>query len=226
MALPSKELSDRALDALITREQTRIVAPLTEWYTLSNVLRQEGLISDPAGRRPLGDAAYASPVRPRGDGWMKATSRWTMRVAASVALVGAGVLAGRGMTFGNALIGEIHTAIADSSGNASITIGGKSGYANPAQARRALLRAETDYQRASAFLAASDSIPHIVAGPSLYQDRLAGLDEVTAASLDALKDAPRDPLLNQYFLSSAAARAATLQQLGHSLPVGATLESF
>ncbi|MEO7217096.1 MAG: hypothetical protein ABI026_02805 [Gemmatimonadaceae bacterium] len=226
MALPSKELSDRALDALITREKTRIVAPLTEWYSLSKSLKQEGLVRDPAGTRPLPESAYVAETRPRGNGWMKTTGRWTMRLAASVALVGAGVVAGRGMTFGNAIIDQIHMAMADSSSNNVSVRPGQDAFSSSAAARKTLLRAETDYQRAAAFLAASDSSPRTLGEPSIYQSRLAGIDEMTAASLNAIKDAPRDPLLNQYFLSAAAAREATLQQLGHSLPVGATMESF
>jgi hypothetical protein len=148
-----------------------------------------------------------------------------MRLAASAALVGAGVIAGRGMTFGQGIIEQIHLAVADSAGT-TVRIKGET-FASSEDARKALVRAETDYQRAAAFLAASDSgSPQIVSDPSLYQDRLSGLDQMTSASLTALKDAPRDPLLNQYFLSATAAREATLQRLGHALPVGATLERF
>jgi hypothetical protein len=236
MALPSKELPERALDAMITRERTRIVAPLTEWRTLSLSLRQEGLIHDAPGARPGSDYAggyageYASgyPAEParRGGGWMRATGRWTMRLAASAALVGVGVVAGRGMTFGQDLINQIEVAVADSAGHGtSVRVGGKP-FSSPADARRTLLRAQTDYQRAAAFLAATDSGPRIAGEPDMYRDRLVGLDEMTAASLGALKSAPRDPLLNQYYLSAAAAREATIQQLGNSLPVGATMVRF
>jgi len=225
MALPSKELPERALDALITRERTRVVAPLTEWRNLSLSLRQEGLLHDAAGARTRSERAYSAEPTPRGRGWMRATGRWTMRIAASAALVGAGVVAGRGMTFGQSLLNQIQLAVADSAGNASIYVGGQP-FTSAATARKTLLRAQTEYQRAAAFLAASDSSPRILGRPSLYQDRLAGLDEMTAASLSALKNAPQDALLNQYLLSAAAAREATLQQLGNSLPVGATMERF
>src|SRR6185312_15170273 len=204
MALPSKELSEQALDALITREQTRVVAPLTEWRSLSMSLRQEGLIHDASTARQSAQREYvAEPVVP-GSGWFRTTARWTMRLAASAALVGVGIVAGRGMT---------------------VRIGGKE-FSSKADARRTLLRAQTDYQRAAAFLAATDTGPRITAEPDLYRDRLAGLDEMTAASLAAIKDAPRDPLLNQYYLSASAAREATLQQLGNALPVGSTMTSF
>ncbi|HEY7898456.1 MAG TPA: hypothetical protein VIC03_08570 [Gemmatimonadaceae bacterium] len=227
MALPSKELSDRSLDALITREQTRVVAPLTEWHHLSMSLKQEGLIRDAAGQRTRSERAYVPSAEPapRGSGWVRTTGRWTLRLAASAALVGVGIVAGRGMTFGQSLITQIQQAVSDSTGGSSVHVAGKP-FTSPASARQTLLRAQTDYQSAAAFLDASDSIPQRLGGSSLYEDRLAGLDEMTTASLSALKDAPRDPLLNQYFLSAAAAREATLQQLGNSLPVGATMERF
>jgi hypothetical protein len=236
MALPFKELPEQALDAMITREQTRIVAPLTEWSTLSLALRQEGLVRDGSGARGEGDYARdyardydrdyaAAEPAPRG-GWLRTTGRWTMRLAASAALVGAGVIAGRGMTFGQGLIDQIQVAVSDSVGHGtSVHVGGKP-FSSPAAARRTLLRAQTDYQRAAAFLAATDSGPRVLGEPDMYRDRLAGLDEMTAASLGALKNAPQDPLLNQYYLSAAAAREATIQQLGNALPVGATIVRF
>jgi hypothetical protein len=225
MALPSKELSEKALDALITREQTRVVAPLTEWRTLSMSLRQEGLIHDDSATRKSAPREYvAEPVAP-GSGWFRSTARWTMRLAASAALVGVGVVAGRGMTFGQDFITQMQLAISDSTGSHGVRVGGKP-FSSQAEARRTLLRAQTDYQRAAAFLAATDTGPQVTGEPDLYRDRLAGLDEMTAASLAALKDAPQDPLLNQYYLSAAAAREATLQQLGNALPADAKMASF
>lgn len=227
MALPSKELPEPALDALITRERTRVIAPLTEWRTLSLSLRQEGLIRGAGAGRPQAERAYTAEPVPRSGGWMRTTGRWTMRLAASAVLVGAGVVAGRGMTFGQGLINQIQFAVSDSTGNhgTSVKVAGKP-FSSPADARKTLLRAQTDYQRAAAFLAATDIGPRIAGAPDMYRDRLAGLDEMTAASLSALQNAPKDPLLNQYYLSAAAAREATLQQLGNSLPVGTKMVRF
>jgi hypothetical protein len=225
MALPSKELPEQALDALITRERTRVVAPLTEWRDLSMSLRQEGLIHDGAGARSRPEAAYV-PQSERGS-WLRTTGRWSMRIAASAVLVGAGVVAGRGMTFGQGLYNEIQTAISDSTsgGTTTVRIGGRP-FSSPSDARRSLLRAQTDYERAAAFLAATDSSPRIAGDPDTYRGRLTGLDDLTNASLTALKDAPQDPLLNQFYLSASAARQGTLRQLGNSLPVGETMVQF
>lgn len=235
MALPSKELPEQALDALITRERTRVMAPLTEWRTLSASLRQEGLIQGSgdasaaygsAGQQRTADP-YIDTDSGRGGGWLRATGRWSVRVVTGAALVGIGVVAGRGMTFGQDLINQIQVVVSDStgSGHRSVRLGDKP-FTSSRDARATMLRAQTDYQRAAAFLAASDTSPHVVGEPLMYRSRLAGLDEMTAASLGALKDAPKDPVLNQYYLSAAAARAATLQQLDNSLPVGTTMVSF
>ena len=83
-----------------------------------------------------------------------------------------------------------------------------------------------EYERAAAFLAASDTGAHVVTDPTIYRDRLAALDEMAAASKTALRTAPDDPLLNQYYLSAVSAREATLQQLGNALPQGVTVVRY
>ena len=47
-----------------------------------------------------------------------------------------------------------------------------------------------------------------------------------AASRAALRDAPQDPVLNQYYLAAYTAREATLQQLMGTLPVNKTIERY
>lgn len=239
MALPSKELSEAALDALITRERTRIVAPLTEWRTLALQLREEGLLHAPdagagrsAGRNTAG--SRPRPTTPRdleeGRGWKPAAVRWSMRLAAGVALVGGGIVVGRGMTLGSDLVQTVRVAMQDadstgSPGTFNVHIGGKT-FSSPQDARRVLLKAQSDYERASAFLAATDTTGAATISPDVYKKRLAGLDEMTTTSMNALKDAPGDPLLSQYYLSASAAREGTLHQLGQSLPAGVTLVRF
>ncbi len=223
MSLPSKELPEQAFDALVTRERTRVVAPLTEWQQLSMALRQEGLLSDAASRRPEAAREYAPP--PERSSWLRTTGRWSMRLATGVVLVGAGVLAGRGMTIGQGLVNELHTAMADSTEGTTLRISNKP-FASSSEARKSMLRAQTDYERAAAFLSATDSAPRLVGDPATYRDRLTGLDNLTNASLAALKDSPQDPLLNQFYLSAAAAREGTLQNLAHALPANERMVRF
>lgn len=227
MPLPSKELSEQALDALIVRERTRIVAPLTEWRTLALQLRDEGLLrapGDPRGART--DAPPQPRVTPRERvGWIAPMARWTMRIAASVALVAVGIIAGRGMTVGNDIAHTIQMAIADSTDVSHVRVGGAP-YGSAEEARTALVKSESEYQRAAAYLAATDTVARTAASPQVLQDRLAALDEVTVTALKALRDAPDDPLLNQYYLSAVSAREATIQRLSHSLPADARVVRF
>lgn len=232
MALPSKELPEQALDALITRERTRIVAPLTEWRALSMQLRDEGLI------RPVAGAGYESAYRERAStppppsigarrsGWRPAAMRWTARMAGMAALFAGGIVVGRGMTLGQQVVDTIRVAMTDSTGSGTVRVRGSKGFSSVEAARRTLVQSQTDYERAAAFLAASDTSPHVVTDPSVYRDRLAALDEMAAASQNALRSAPEDPLLNQYYLSAVAAREATLHQLGGALPQGVTLVRY
>lgn len=235
MPLPSKELSEQALDALIVRERTRIVAPLTEWRTLALQLRDEGLLrapGDPRGaergaeRGARADVPPGPRTTPRERvGWIAPAARWTMRIAASAALVAVGIIAGRGMTVGNDIAHTIQMAIADSSDVSHVRVGGAP-YGSAEEARTALVKSESEYQRAAAYLAATDTAARTAASPQVLQDRLAALDEVTVTALKALRDAPDDPLLNQYYLSAVSAREATIQRLSHSLPADARVVRF
>jgi len=236
MSLPSKELSEQALDALIARERTRIVAPLTEWRSLALSLRDEGLL------RAQGDAragqaygayggAYAGQAPPRVTprervGWLGTTARWTMRIAASAALVAVGIIAGRGMTIGHDVVHTIQMAIADSTDAGTHVRVNGTPFHSADEARSALVASETEYQKAAAYLAATDTSARTNASPEVLRDRLAALNEMSATALKALRDAPDDPLLNQYYLSTLSAQEATLQRLSRALPADARVIRF
>jgi len=89
-----------------------------------------------------------------------------------------------------------------------------------------LNRAGEEYQRASAYLSASSTEIPLPQSPSAYRTRLAALDNVMSDMRDALKEAPQDPVINQYYLATVGAREATLRQLGTTLPAGAKLNRF
>lgn len=241
MSLPSKELSEQALDALIVRERTRIVAPLTEWRSLALQLREEGLLHAPGAG--AGDARAGQPygggyagtyggqapprVTPRERvSWLGTTARWTMRIAASAALVAVGIIAGRGMTIGGDIAHSIQMAIADSTDVGSHVRVSGAPFHSAAEARTALVKSETEYQKAAAYLAATDTSARTDASPEVLRDRLAALDEMTVSAMKALRDAPDDPMLNQYYLSAVSAREATIQRLSQSLPPDARMVRF
>jgi len=90
----------------------------------------------------------------------------------------------------------------------------------------ALNRAGEEYQRASAYLSASNTEVPMPSGPDQYRTRLVALDNVMSDMRDALKEAPQDPVINQYYLATVGAREATLRQLGTTLPASARLNRF
>lgn len=93
------------------------------------------------------------------------------------------------------------------------------------QAMQILTRAQRDYQRAAAYLADHDTST-AVGTPRMLQARLAALDEVMPKVRQALYEAPQDPMLNQYYLTTYEARESTLRQLARALPVGVRLNGF
>jgi hypothetical protein len=225
MSLPSKELSESALDALIARERTRVVAPLTEWRTLSAQLRDEGLIHGSAhsAPEPTFTPSYTAAPRPR-----SSVFRWGTRLVTSAALLGIGVLVGRGMTFGQALVPQLVEAV-HVNGD-SITIGRAGAISSEAQAKRILARSQTEWRRAAAYLAERDSAFSLALpaadAPDAARTRLMALDQMVEAARSAAQLAPADPVVNQYYLSAYSARQRTVRTLKRTLPDGAQLTGF
>jgi hypothetical protein len=62
--------------------------------------------------------------------------------------------------------------------------------------------------------------------PAQYRTRLAALDNVMSDMRGALKEAPHDPVINQYYRAAVGVREATLRQLGTTLPAGARLNRY
>ncbi|HEU4748712.1 MAG TPA: hypothetical protein VFS56_09445, partial [Gemmatimonadaceae bacterium] len=100
-------------------------------------------------------------------------------------------------------------------------------FASVEDAWATLERASTDYQAASAFLAANNNrastAPDSV---KIYQARLAALEELVRATATARENALRDPVINQYYLATLGAREATARQLGVVTPAGFRLRGF
>ena len=217
-------LSENELDDLVARERERDAPPLTDWNSLAAQLRAEGLISAPAG------------------GGRFAARRW-MQAAAAVVLVGGGAAIGRytasessgqssptqvsdvsnssGQNGGAITIGE-----SQSSGSATTASMTTSEFHSPEEAWATLNRAGEEYQRASAYLSASNTEVPMPTNPDTYRTRLAALDNVMSDMRAALHESPHDPVINQYYLATVGAREATLRQLGTTLPAGAKLNRF
>jgi hypothetical protein len=89
----------------------------------------------------------------------------------------------------------------------------------------ALRRYEIAYQHAAAYLADQDSTAR-VDEPDTYRTRLAALDRAGRAMSDALREAPYDPVINGYYLTTLGQREATLRLLDTALPDGHRVRSF
>ncbi len=213
----------RALRAEGARTAAAVLdAPLTSWATLAPALRAAGLLNGADAT----DAGGARRVR---------FAPW-MRVAAVIAIAVGGVLTGRvtapggrfevaastdgGSTDGGSTNGTASLV----SDRASVTADGTP-ISSLTQALKVMERAENDYRIAAAFIASHDSSN---GGGDLdrFRTRLAALDKVSDAALKAVNRSPQDPVLNQYLASARAARSATLQQLGNTLPAGVRLASY
>jgi hypothetical protein len=76
------------------------------------------------------------------------------------------------------------------------------------------------------YLAGQDTVARTADDPEIYRARLAALDEMAGVALDAVQQAPQDPLMSRYYLTTLGARDATLRQLGEKLPENVQLVGF
>ena len=207
-------LSENALDDLVARERERGAPPLTDWDALSVRLRAEGLIREPVIAR------FSS-------------RRW-MQLAAGITLAVGGAAAGR-MSAGAPLVPGPSVASTSEpapqpqvpAAPATTSLANATEFKSPEEAWDVLNRAGEQYQRASLYLSASNTAVPMPDNPAQYRTRLAALDNVMAEIRGALKEAPQDPVINQYYLQTVGAREATLRQLGTTLrPAGVRLNRF
>ncbi|MEA2765329.1 MAG: hypothetical protein QOK07_1733 [Gemmatimonadaceae bacterium] len=208
-------LSEEQLDQIIAEERAREQAPLNNWRTIAARAREEGLIRDSQSRS-----------------WVSGQP-WIQAAAAMLLLVG-GIAIGR-TTIAIPSSAESGAASQQIAGSGSREAGSEAtpgattasnvaGFASVDDASATLDRALSDYQRASAFLAANSSGPTTVDSSGIYRTRLAALDKVNNAMESALRTAPHDPVINQYYLATMGARVATQQMAAR--PVGLALRGF
>lgn len=216
-------LSENELDELVARERERGAPPLTDWESLADRLRAEGLIKETR----FGGSGGSGPFAPRV--WMQA--------AAALLLVAGGAAIGRFTAPAAAGVSTASQSAQTSSTAAQTTATGQVANAStassttpefrtPEEAWDVLNRSGEEYQRASAYLSASNTNVPLPTNPDTYRTRLAALDNVMSEMRSALNEAPHDPVINQYYLATVGAREATLRQLGTTLPAGAKLNRF
>lgn len=193
-------LSEEQLDQIIADEREREQPPLNEWRTIAARAREEGLIRESSS-----------------SGWV--SSQPWMQAAAAVLLLVGGIGIGRS-TIG--LPSVTPTPAASPTASAPVpaepvvgTAFGSSDttFASLDEAAATLDRAVTDYKRATAFLAANNSSARSSDSLAMYSARLMALDKVFDATESALQTVPHDPVINQYYLATMGARAATRQMV-------------
>ena len=206
-------LSDNELDVMVAQERERGVMPLTDWDSLSARLRNEGLIRDP----------FISRL---------ATRRW-MQIAAGLTLAVGGAAAGRASAGASLMPASTPAPVAQAeqvvapAAVAQNTLASNVPFKSADEAWEVLNRAGEEYQRASLYLSANNSQVPMPSNPSQYRTRLAALDNVMSEIRGAMKEAPEDPVINQYYLTTVSAREATLRQLGTAIsPAGERLNRF
>lgn len=201
-------LSEENLDEMIARERATERPPLNSWQTIATGLREEGIIRD------------------------RGQARWTsqpwLRAAAAVVLVAGGIAFGRTTAQRGAGSPDAAGTSAPSAQGVAVqplSAQAPQTFRSADEAWEILNRAGAEYHRASAYLAATNSAaPPRADSASVYTSRLAALDQVMSATQSALEQAPRDPVINQYYLATMGAREATRQQLAR--PAGLRLTGF
>jgi hypothetical protein len=195
-------LSEDRFDELVAKERTRDHAPLNTWAQIAERAREEGLIH-----------------QDRRDRWSTGVP-WIQAAAGIVILLG-GIAIGRSTT-------TLPEPLVASSASTSVPgTAGATRINTVEEAWATLDRASAEYQSASAFLAAMNTAgPAVADSASIYRARLAALEQLMNATATARENAPRDPVINQYYLAALGAREATVQQLGAVQPASLRRTGF
>ena len=150
-----------------------------------------------------------------------------MRAAAGFLLLAGGVVAGRVSAGVSPLpsVGSGASRVAATSSTPTSSADSSS-FASIEEARVAQLHSDALYQQAAAFLAEHDTTGAGDGSPVAYRSRLAALDQVISTTREAMRQAPHDPVINGYYLTTLGQREATLRQLNTVLPASLRANSF
>lgn len=155
-------------------------------------------------------------------------TRRMLQIAAALLLVAGGAMGGR-VTAGARPLPDAPGSVAAAGGavqpvahiDADSTF-----FASVDEARAAQQRSELLYQAAASFLARYDTTGAGDGSPVAYRSRLAALDRVISTTREAMRQAPHDPVINGYYLTTLGQREATLRQLNTALPAALRVNSF
>lgn len=202
-----------SLVAMAHAEQGAIGLPLTRWDDLASALAAGA----PASAPEVIDLAARR----------RRAARWPMQAAAGLLLLAGGAILGRASAGASLLPADSTAVAANTPASAALDQpAGDSAFTSVADARRAQQRYELLYQQAAAFLAEHDSTGLGQENPVAYRSRLAALDRVISTTREAMREAPHDPVINGYYLTTLGQREATLRQLNTALPASLRLDSY
>jgi len=216
----------RTLVAMAHAERDAIGIPLTRWDAIAGALANEPLTVAQTAR----GATAVTPTRGRTVRFL----RVPVRAAAGLLLLAGGAVAGRvsagappvpfGVTRSDAAAREVADGKA---GIAPVSRERDSAtFASVEEARVAQLRSEAAYQQAATFLAEHDSLGGSDYSPEMVKSRLAALDQMISTTRAAMREAPHDPVINGYYLTTVGQREVALRQLNTALPASLRSNSF
>jgi len=93
-------------------------------------------------------------------------------------------------------------------------------------ARAAQTQAQVLFQNATAFIAQQDTTTPPAESPAAMRTRLAALDRTRRVLGEALNEAPYDPVINGYYLSTIGQREATIRQMNVVSPTSYKLTTY
>jgi hypothetical protein len=143
-----------------------------------------------------------------------------LQAAAAVFLLGGGMIAGRVTAGATAL------PVRNAASHVAVVADSVPRFTSVEEARSAQAQSQLTFQTATAFLAQQDTANGVAETPATIRTRLAALDRVREVVGKALNDAPYDPVINGYYLTTVGQREATLRQLNTALPAGMRLTSY
>jgi hypothetical protein len=196
----------RNLVELAVSNSASIASPLTSWEALRPALSRDGIIDD-GTRAPIVTRRVSRP-------WLQA--------AAAVLLVAGGMIGGRLSAGASPVpVGTIAKAMQSSSATDSAAH-----FRSVEDARAAQSQAQLLYQNATAFIAQQDTSTMPAESPAAMRTRLAALDRTRRVLGEALNEAPYDPVINGYYLSTIGQREATIRQMNVASPAGYRLTTY
>ena len=198
----------RSVADLATAESSRIGMPLTNWETLRPALVADGVIDTGRG--------FEHRARPAHRAWLQ---------AAAAVLFAAGGVAGGRYSAGASVLPNVKGGVTRAAASSSTTEPAPT-FASIEEARAAQERSQVMYQSATAFLAQRDTSTQGVESTASMRTRLAALDQANQVMGAALSEAPYDPVINGYYLTTLGQREATLRQINTTMPASMRVISY